>query len=194
MREIFEVAGAILVSLGGGAAILLGLSSWLGKVWINRLLEAEKARHAEQLERLRAEFLRRNEQSLIELRSKVDVLQEKHLTGHKEKVGIYRIAVNLLADLLGDIELTGLSGQAPPGMFDRYNRGWMKAYGYLAMFAPQEVMDAFDRLNDYLLSVLKGRQAPQVWAETRKLALDLINAVRRDIGFDATSIEYHGTL
>lgn len=90
--------------------------------------------------------------------------------------------------------LTELSGQPPKDMFDRYNRGWMKVYGYLAVLAPQEVMDAFDRLNDYLLGVLKGRHRPQPWASTRELALDLINAVRRGIGFDPSPIKYRGSL
>lgn len=42
MEEIFKIAGAILISFGGSGAILFVLSSWLGKVWANRILETEK--------------------------------------------------------------------------------------------------------------------------------------------------------
>lgn len=56
IREIFEVAGAIIASLGGGAALVLGLSSWLGKVWANRILENEKAQHNKELERYKREL------------------------------------------------------------------------------------------------------------------------------------------
>lgn len=44
MNEIWNIAGAILVALGGGGAIVLLMSSWLGKVWANRILESEKAK------------------------------------------------------------------------------------------------------------------------------------------------------
>ena len=55
-KEIFEVAGAIIASLGGGAALILGLSSWLGKVWAGRILENEKAEHSQELERYKREL------------------------------------------------------------------------------------------------------------------------------------------
>jgi len=44
MSGIWNIAGAILVALGGGGAIVLLMSSWLGKVWANRILESEKAK------------------------------------------------------------------------------------------------------------------------------------------------------
>ncbi|WP_294892783.1 MULTISPECIES: hypothetical protein [unclassified Sulfuricurvum] len=48
--EIFKISGAILASVGGAAAIFFGLSSWLGKVWAERILGKEKAILATQLE------------------------------------------------------------------------------------------------------------------------------------------------
>lgn len=50
IMEILQVAGAIIVSLGGGTALVFGLSSWLGKVWANRILENEKSKHNIELE------------------------------------------------------------------------------------------------------------------------------------------------
>ena len=52
VTKLLELAAAILVSLGGGAANVLGFSSWLGKIWANRLMEKDKAEHAKELERL----------------------------------------------------------------------------------------------------------------------------------------------
>jgi len=40
--EVFQVSLAVLASLGGGGAIVLGLSSWLGRVWAERILAGEK--------------------------------------------------------------------------------------------------------------------------------------------------------
>jgi hypothetical protein len=43
MESALSIAAAVVISLGGGAAIVFGLSSWLGKVWASRILEGEKA-------------------------------------------------------------------------------------------------------------------------------------------------------
>ena len=48
--EIFMVSGAILGSVGGAAAIIFGLSTWLGKVWANRILEKDKLKYSSELE------------------------------------------------------------------------------------------------------------------------------------------------
>src|SRR5215510_13537465 len=43
--QAFKVASSILASVGGGALIVFALSSWLGKVWANRILEADKLKY-----------------------------------------------------------------------------------------------------------------------------------------------------
>jgi len=53
MDEIFKISGAILASVGGAAAIIFALSSWLGKVWANRILEKEKLAYSSELERIK---------------------------------------------------------------------------------------------------------------------------------------------
>lgn len=50
MKEIFETAFAIIVSFGGAGAIVFALSSWLGKVWANRILEEEKKEHQKEID------------------------------------------------------------------------------------------------------------------------------------------------
>jgi hypothetical protein len=60
LADVWHVALAVLTSLGGGAVIVLALSSWLGKVWANRLMERERAKYAEELERLRSSLERTN--------------------------------------------------------------------------------------------------------------------------------------
>ena len=41
--DVWSVALAVLTSVGAGGILILGLSSWLGKVWADRILEREKA-------------------------------------------------------------------------------------------------------------------------------------------------------
>src|SRR5262245_26311166 len=56
LRAVIEVAAAILVSLGGAGAIVIAAASWLGKVWANRILESDRRRYGEELERVRSEL------------------------------------------------------------------------------------------------------------------------------------------
>lgn len=53
--EAFELAQALLVSLGGGSLIVLALSSWLGKVWASKILASETNRYSQELEKIKKE-------------------------------------------------------------------------------------------------------------------------------------------
>ncbi len=53
---IIKVAATILVSLGGAGAIVMLCASWLGKVWANKILESDRRRYGEELERVRSEL------------------------------------------------------------------------------------------------------------------------------------------
>jgi hypothetical protein len=45
LSEIWQTSFAILTSLGGGGAIVILLSSWLGKVWAARILEQDRKKY-----------------------------------------------------------------------------------------------------------------------------------------------------
>lgn len=51
--QAFKLAASMLASVGGGAVIIFALSSWLGKVWANRILEADKVKYQSALEVLK---------------------------------------------------------------------------------------------------------------------------------------------
>ncbi|WP_029655001.1 hypothetical protein [Marinobacter daepoensis] len=50
----FQVVAAALGAVGGAAVIILGLSSWLGKVWANRILEQDRFKYSQELELLKS--------------------------------------------------------------------------------------------------------------------------------------------
>lgn len=52
-EDSFQIITASLGAVGGSAIIILGLSSWLGKVWANRILEQDKFKYSQELESLR---------------------------------------------------------------------------------------------------------------------------------------------
>ncbi len=91
------------------------------------------------------------------------------------------------------IDKSGASNEEFTLQLQSFNEQRIRLYGYMAMFAPQVVMDAQDALTDHLLLVVQ-KKAPYVWSEVRALALILINEIRRDVGIDKSSIVYKGPL
>ena len=77
--------------------------------------------------------------------------------------------------------------------FDEFNEQRMRVYGYLAMLAPQSVMDTQDRLMDHLIKISNGSEAYD-WNKVRELAINLLNEIRKDVGVDKNPIEYRGEL
>ncbi|SME96600.1 hypothetical protein [Desulfovibrio gilichinskyi] len=59
--EAMGIASAVVVSFGGGAAIIAACSSWLGKIWADRLMEKEKARYNKDLEVLKNDLVQQTE-------------------------------------------------------------------------------------------------------------------------------------
>jgi hypothetical protein len=87
--DIFKLAGAIIASVGGSAALILALSSWLGKVWANRILESDKAKYAAELESVKARFVADTERYKTSLK-KSEFLFEKEYEAASEFVNIAR--------------------------------------------------------------------------------------------------------
>lgn len=56
MTSVLEIATTIILAFGGTSLILIGCSTWLGKVWANRILEADRAKYAHELARLQDAF------------------------------------------------------------------------------------------------------------------------------------------
>lgn len=53
---MLQIVFLILASFGGGAVIVIGLSSWLGHLWASRILQGERSKFEVQLEALRHEL------------------------------------------------------------------------------------------------------------------------------------------
>ena len=52
MSELWQTVLGILTSVGVGGAIVCAFSSWLGKIWAQRILAKETSEYKENLERL----------------------------------------------------------------------------------------------------------------------------------------------
>lgn len=134
--DVFKIIFSILASIGAGGAIVLALSSWLGKLWAQRILENERHKLSSELEKTKRDL---------------DVIKETTLRFQNDKLHIYRIIVDVIAKLLAALdahESGRLQPQEANAHFDEFNEQRIKIYGYLAMIAPQAVMDAQDNLID----------------------------------------------
>lgn len=56
LEDTLTIIGAVTLSFGGGAAIVIALSGWLADMWAKRILQREQASLNERLEGLRHEL------------------------------------------------------------------------------------------------------------------------------------------
>ena len=94
--EIIKIAGAIIASLGGGALLVTASANRLGGIWAKRMLQNERAKHSEALESIKKEL---------------DLLKQKELTRHFDKLSIYKDVVHIVSELLREIEAVTTSKQ-----------------------------------------------------------------------------------
>lgn len=195
-EEIWKITLAVLTALGGGGAIVVALSSWLGKLWAERLMAKERSKYERELTELRANLEKANEESVRKLQTSLEIYRDTYLKQHNDKLGTYGFVISTLSEYLADMDLI-LRGKQPEGdVLDRFNRARLKAHGHLAMLAPQNVMDAWDSLIEFLFIALEQNpKAPQHenWKEMRRRAYILINLIREDVGIDKSRIEYRGS-
>lgn len=74
-----------------------------------------------------------------------------------------------------------------------FNHERLKVYGYLAMIAPQEVMDAQDSLMDTIIEIIHKKKEHN-WFELRRLSIELLNLIRKDLEIGSGIIQYNGKL
>ena len=66
-KDVWEITSAIILSFGGSSVILIGLSTWLGKVWANRLLEKDRLKYNSELETTKAKYEKQLETYKLQL-------------------------------------------------------------------------------------------------------------------------------
>lgn len=90
IQDVLMVSATLVGSLGGGGAIVVGFSSWLGKVWASRLMEGERARHERDLAQLRAEVRSKYEKQLELIKSELGKSVYVHRVQFETEFTAYR--------------------------------------------------------------------------------------------------------
>lgn len=172
VTEIFEVAGAMILALGGGSAIVIVLSGWLGKVWADRLMAQQTARHQSDLETLRAQL-------------KAE-LNRTGKTFH-EKIQLYKEVSGPIVELIAQAQSQELTGEDLKG----FERNRLKTTALLALFAPISVFDAYNDVIDYIYDSMEGKEQ-YTFSRFRDLTLRFLSEVRRDVGLYDDDVTYKG--
>ena len=204
---VIATAATILAGLGGGGAIVAGLSNWLGRVWAERMMGKERAKHDQELAKLRADLEQQNADTLEQLKAKnaenlehlsaaLDLYKGKLAGAHADKLVIYRSVVDLLVEIIMVRQLVKAGvHQIDPmrdvATFTRFETARLKIHGQLAIFAPQSVLDAYSELSDYFLDVADGKLEYD-FRRVRELGFVLLNLVRIDLGIDPSPVAYRG--
>jgi hypothetical protein len=180
-ESVFKFVTASIASIGVGGAVVFALSSWLAKVWAKRILAVET---------------HNLDSALAATKRQLDLAKETTLRFQNDKILTYRAIVDVVARILSSFDshqMGRLQSHEAANRFDEFNEQRIRVYGYLAMLAPQSVMDAQDQLMDYLLKIANGAEEYE-WVKVREFALNLLNEVRKDVGIDKSPIEYRGDL
>lgn len=79
-EDLLSVSTVIFGSIGGAGLIILGLSSWLGKVWANRLMNAETFKHQQEFLVITEDIKSKSNVELEKLKAQIES------TSHVEKL------------------------------------------------------------------------------------------------------------
>jgi hypothetical protein len=176
--EIFKIAAAVIGSLGGGALIVAAFANWLGGIWAKKMLQNERAKHAEDLENIKAEL---------------EVLKTKDVTRHHDKLSTYREVIGIVSVMLSELEevSSGKKETISTEAEKYFSVNRSKIYGYISLVSNQEVMDGYNELFDYLIQIIYSGEKGE-WSEMRDKADVMLNAMRQDLGINEGNISYRG--
>ena len=126
-------------SLGGGAFIVVGLSSWLGKVWANRILEADRRRYNEQLERIRGDLEKTTHVYRVQFETEFKTLSEiwKTVAAVRSTMGRVRPIARIANP--GEDEASRLREDFKD--FSAAFNELVKAVDYSSPFYPETILD-----------------------------------------------------
>jgi hypothetical protein len=172
----FQLASAIVVSLGGGAGIVFGLSNFLAKIWADRALEKEKHKYADMLQNAKSELERTTNRYQVQL----DALSHIHQLRTDEEFSRLGQLWKRMAVLQDGFKLaTGLGLKIVPSDAEEYKKyqnqvrsEYEKSLFEARSFYLEEklfIPDAIAQLAEVVLSYpVKEKNTHDLWANDRE--------------------------
>ena len=110
----------------------------------------------------------------------------KNSLNYQQKIELYKVVANPLIEIVALISKNGLT-QEHVNEFDRQR---LHVTAQLALFAPQNVFNAFNEMIDYMYNSLENRNYS--FHEFRVKALAYLSEMRKDIGIYNDDVTYNG--
>ena len=146
--DVLKIVFGMIAALGGGGFIVAGLSSWLGKVWANRLMAEEKAKYEKELKRLSKQLERKNYVSKVRFDAEFAIYRELCANTDEMERAVYMLFPAGIDHLPKDEE-------QKKAMFAERYKNALAAYGKAnkslvqnGAFIPTEIHDLFYKVND----------------------------------------------
>lgn len=95
MDKFLEIVGAIIVSIGGIGVVILGLSSWFGKIWANKFYEKERRKQEEYLKEVQNKL----DIKLAELSNQLEKSKVQFELLNKERIEVIKCLYVKLVDM-----------------------------------------------------------------------------------------------
>ena len=155
LKEVWEIAGAVILSLGGGGAIVVALSSWLGKVWASRILEEDRAKFARELERLKTDLDRTTRLLQGEIEKTLFVTKTHFETEFQilreiwQEVSVVRASMSALRPKFDIVDIRQTPEERLTECFAAYVPAVLKLIQTVdrnSPFYPQEIYETLDQL------------------------------------------------
>ena len=176
VSAVWEVALAVVGSLGGGAALVFALSNWLGKMWANRILEAHKA-----------ELNRLNDENRAQLQ---ELGQQRHDATVRKRDVYSRFAANMRVLQ---------SGGSAANELQNDQRAFLESYAQAYLWASEDVVTAIRELLLLLEKeaklnagelTLDADERANLKADAKLAFQKCMLQMRRDAGFPYAECEY----
>lgn len=158
-QDAMRVVGAALLSIGGGGVVVVALSSWLGKIWAQRLMQKDIAKHSADLEELKSKLEGMNKKVQAKLDKTVYVNRVQFETEFKALTDIWN-RVSTVRQALAGLQVIPPEQDEDLVWMDEFERKFEKfatASGELRQaahnqspFYPREIYDEIRRMIDTL--------------------------------------------
>lgn len=157
----------------------------------NRKIEQLKHKQEKEIIKVKHEFSTEVEA----LKNHLSTEKEYNVTKFQHKFETYKGFIEMIAEFIASLDKLKLEKkELELPIVHTFNRSRLKIYGFLALVAPQTVMDAHDELIDFIMEILEGKHKydSTTFIEIRNKALCLVNCIRSDLELAEGKIKYQG--
>jgi len=195
--ELLKTAAAVIVSVGGSGAIILGLSAWLGRLWADRLMAGQRSVYEREIEDFKAKALQSLEHEkaiyqhdLEQFKAQLGRDSERSSQTFRERVALYKQCCEPALELI----TSGMDGKGAidGGAMAEFERKRLVTAATLGMFAPLPVFEAYNETIDYIQDCFEKKREFE-FSEFRRRGFLFLSAIRRDLGIDNEDLIYRGS-